>query len=113
MIGLGEYMLDFLKKEVLLLETDVAVHNNSSDILESIFGRYKARKSPNKLNGVTPYILFVPIYARLAKETQANNRFDFKETLEQIRIEDIGTWAKNNLSPNLVKLRTNRLQKTG
>jgi hypothetical protein len=112
MIHLGECIIKFLRKEATLIGKEMAVHNNSSDILESVFGKYKDRKSPNKLNGVTPYILFMPIYARLAKDSQVE-KFDFKATLEEKRIAEIGTWAKKNLSPNLVQLRINRLKKAG
>ncbi len=112
MIQLGEHIINFIIKEAMLIGTDVAAHNNSSDILESLFGRYKARKSSNKLNGVTPYILFMPIYTRLTKDSQAK-KFDFKATLEDKRIWEIDAWAKKNLSPNLVQLRTRRLQKAG
>lgn len=112
MIQLGEHINNFITKEAMLIGTDVATHNNSSDILESLFGRYKARKSSNKLNGVTPYILFVPIYTRLSKDSQAR-KFDFKATLEDKRIWEIDAWAKKNLSPNLVQLRTKQLKKAG
>lgn len=112
MIHLGERIIKFLTKEAMLIGADVAVHNNSSDILESLFGRYKARKSPNKLNGVTPYILFVPIYTRLSKDSQAK-KFDFKATLEDKRMREIDAWAKDNLSQNLLQLRSKCLQKAG
>jgi len=38
----------------MTIGSNVVSHNNSSGIIESIFGRYKTRKSTNKLNGVTP-----------------------------------------------------------
>lgn len=110
MINLGECIIGFLRKEVISIGKSVTSHNNSSDIIESIFGKYKDRKSPNKLYGVTPYILFLPIYTRLTDKTKAKN-FNFKEALEDKRIRQIDTWAKKNLSPNLVQLRTNCLQK--
>lgn len=112
MIELGKCIVEFLRKEMMLLGSNVVAHNNSSDIIESIFGRYKARKSANKLNGVTPYVLFVPIYTRLINEKQAQ-RFDFKVALEDKRIGEIEIWAKKNLSPNLVQLRTKQLKKAG
>ena len=112
MIELGKCIVEFLRKEIMLIESNVVAHNNSSDVIESIFGRYKARKSANKLNGVTPYILFIPIYARLINEKQAQ-RFDFKFALEDKRIGEIDIWAKKNLSPNLVQLRTKQLKKAG
>jgi hypothetical protein len=112
MIHLGEGIINFLTKEAMLIGAEVAVHNNSSDILESLFGRYKARKAPNKLNGVTPYILFVPIYTRLSNDSQTQ-KFDFKATLEDKRIWEIDAWAKDNLSQNLMQLRSKCLRKTG
>ena len=96
----------------MTIGSNVVSHNNSSGIIESIFGRYKARKSTNKLNGVTPYVLFVPISARLINKKQAQ-RFDFKLALEDKRIGEIETWAKNNLSPNLVQLRAEQMKKAG
>lgn len=112
MIKLGKSIDQFLKKEAMLLKGDVAARNNSSDILESIFGVYKARKSPNKLNGVTAFILFAPIYTRIHDNSNIK-KFDFKSALEDIRMRNIDSWAKENLTPNLVQLRIKRLGKTG
>ena len=112
MIELGECIVEFLRKETMVIGSNVDAHNNSSDIIESIFGRYKARKSANKLNGVTPYVLFVPIYTRLINDKQAK-KFDFKAALEEKRIGEIDIWSKKNLSPNLVQLRTKQLKKAG
>jgi len=109
MIELGKCIVEFLQKEVMLIKSNTAAHNNSSDIIESIFGRYKARKSTNKLNGVTSYVLFVPIYARLINKEQTQ-RFDFKAALEENLIEDIDTWTKKNLTPNLVQLRLKKFK---
>jgi hypothetical protein len=112
MIELGKCIVEFLRKEAMLVSPNIVAHNNSSDIIESIFGKYKARKSTNKLNGVTPYVLFVPIYARLINKDKAKT-FDFKVALEEKRIVEIEDWAKDNLSPNLVQLRTKQLKKAG
>lgn len=112
MIRLGESIIDFLRKEVMQIGSNVTAYNNSSDIIESLFGKYKARKSPNKLYGITSHILFMPIYTELSNQKQAKN-FDFKAALEEKRIGQIESWSKENLSPNLVQLRTKCLQKAG
>jgi len=112
MIKLGESIIDFLRKEVMQIGSNVTAYNNSSDIIESLFGKYKARKSPNKLYGITSHILFMPIYTELSNQKQAKN-FDFKAALEEKRIGQIESWSKENLSPNLVQLRTKCLQKAG
>ena len=112
MIQLGECINQFLMKEVMLVGTEITAHNNSSDVLESIFGMYKARKSPNKLNGITSFILFAPIYTKLHNNSQSN-MFDFKTALEEKRMRHIEEWRKENLTQNLVQLRIQRLGKTG
>ena len=105
-------ILNFLKTEATILESNDAVHNNSSDIIESVFGAYKARKSPNKLYGVTPFILFIPAQTQLLKAKKGKSYF-FKERLERTRLKDINDWAKQNLSPNMVTKRTKILLKAG
>jgi len=111
-VKLGECIMDFFRKEIMLIGTKVTVHNNSSDIIESLFGKYKARKSPNKLYGITSHILFMPIHVALRDKKQARS-FNFKAALEDKRIGQIDLWAKENLSPNLVQMRTKCLQKAG
>jgi hypothetical protein len=111
MIQLGCGMLNFLNTEASLLKSNKDVHNNSSDIIESVFGTCKARKSPNKLHGVTPFILFIPAHIQLLKNKNAKN-YLFKERLERIYLKDIDTWASGNLSTNLVSKRTQILKRS-
>lgn len=113
MIRLGGCLLDFLAKEVLLVGENISAHNNSSDILESLFGMFKGRKSLNKLNGVTSYVLMLPIYTRLSEGSKAALKFDFKAALEAKHMRDIDAWAKDHLSPNLMSMRSKRLRHAG
>lgn len=109
MQGLGKLINEFLDKESLLLDTNKSSHNNSTDILESLFGKFKIRKSQNKLNGVTSFVLFLPTYTELSRKTGAEN-YRFKERLEQIRMKDINTWKSQNLSENSAVKRTKILK---
>jgi hypothetical protein len=111
MIKLGNDIIEFIKKEASLFDLQTTSHNNSSDIIESIFGTFKARKSPNKLYGITPFILFIPIHAKLMAKEEAK-LFDFKTVLENIKLSDIDKWAKKNMSTNLVNKRTKCLKET-
>ncbi len=110
MFRLGEKINTFLKEEAELLSEELPVHNNSSDIIESLFGKYKERKSPNKLYGVTSQVLFIPLYTRLLNPKIATD-FNFKTVLEEMKMDKIKDWSVKNLSPNLVTKRTNFLQK--
>jgi hypothetical protein len=112
MIKPGNDIIEFTRKEAALSDLQTTVHYNSSDIPESVFGIFKARKSPDKLYGITPFILFVPLQAKLKGKEQAK-LFDFKIAPENKKLSDIDSWADKNLSPNLVALRTECLKKTG
>ena len=109
MMELGKSIYTFLNEEEKVITTNI-VHNNSSDIIESLFGKYKARKSFNKLNGVTPFILFIPIYAKLRNDPNSK-MYDFKSALESKRMKQLEDWKKENLTQNLAQLRTICLKK--
>jgi len=110
---LGEAICRFLLGEGRKLENEKSVHNNSSDIIESIFGTYKLRKSPNKLYGVTPFILFMPTYTQLASKKCGEEQYSIKKHLENIRLRQIQEWANENLTENLATKRINTLNRAG
>jgi hypothetical protein len=60
----------------------------SSDIVESVSGVYKVRKSPNALNGVTPSVLMLPLLTGVNPESGCV-RVDFKRALESVFLRDI------------------------
>lgn len=107
---LGMAIYWFLSEEISFLKSDNEAHNNSSDIIESTFGVFKGKKSPNKLYGVTSFVLFIPAYAKLASYKSAKN-YNFKENLENLRVRQIREWASVHLPENLVVKRTRVLNK--
>ncbi|MBD2753111.1 hypothetical protein [Spirosoma validum] len=80
----------------------------SSDVIESLIGMYKAKKSPNPLYGVTGFVQVMPLYTYLGSATAAP--FNFKKSLENVFLKDIQQWERNNLTENLVIKRTKKLQ---
>ena len=80
----------------------------SSDILESIFGVYKERKSLNRLNGVTSHVLMLPLLTKSCPE-KGSISVDFKEALERVFLRDIDQWTIDNLSENLAVKRQQKL----
>ena len=101
--------VSYLREEAGKLSTQKSVWNISSDILESIFGVYKQRKSPNALNGVTSYVLLLPLLTKASPETGAIG-VDFKKALEDVFLRDINAWTKDNLSENLTVIRRKTLK---
>ncbi|MCI7044818.1 MAG: transposase family protein, partial [Prevotella sp.] len=90
----------YLDRETSFMNEDES-HNASTDTIESTFGVAKARKSDDKLAGVTPIILMMPLRLHFADKTRRVN-FNFKERLETGRHRHIKEWTDVNLSPNLV-----------
>ena len=62
--------------------------NISSDIIESTFGIYKSKKSPNKLYGITPFALMIPLYPKVANKV-VTKTFNFKERIMNVKFKDI------------------------
>ena len=97
---IGTFILEYLDRETSFMNEDES-HNASTDTIESTFGVVKARKSDDKLAGVTPIILMMPLRLHFADKTRRVN-FNFKERLETGRHRHIKEWTDVNLSPNLV-----------
>lgn len=105
----GQMILDFLDDESAILQ-DADVLNNSTDILESLFGVHKYIQSPNSLNGVTCIVLHLPVLFRMSAK-EASRNYDVKERLCKVKVLDIQHWKEENLMENLVAKRVRLMQK--
>jgi hypothetical protein len=65
-----------------------------------MFGIYKKRKSPNPLNGVTKYVLILPLLMAIDVESGTSN-INFKKNLESVFLKDLKRWDEDNLTENL------------
>ena len=108
---LGTFILQYLDREEALLVDEDDKHNISSDPIETAFGVHKARKSPNKLYGVSPIILALPLRMALATP-EKRKEFNFKERMEKSRHKYIKIWKGENLLPNMVSIRRKILKKS-
>ena len=106
---LGTFIIDYLDREISFMDNDDN-HNASSDVIESTFGVLKARKSDDKLVGVTPIILMMPLRIALANR-ERRDKFDYKKRLEDGRYRHIKEWTDVHLSPNLVVKRNDIIGK--
>ena len=86
--GIG--MLEYFNREEALLTGNMSI-NISSDIIESTFCIYKSKKLPNKLYGVTSFVLTIPLYSKVANES-VTKTVNFKERIVNVRLQDISTW---------------------
>lgn len=106
---LAGMMTGYLTQESALLGSDGDAHNVSSDIIESLFGGFKERKSPNRMYGVTGFILVMPLETQLCTLQRAAG-VDFKAAMERNRIADVKAWERDNLPENLAAKRARVLR---
>jgi len=109
MLKIAEQTIAYFNDEVKKLPSSRSCWNASSDIVESIFGIYKRRKSPNPLHGITPFVLFLPLHTRIGAKNSVVS-FDFKHSLESVFMSDIDDWKKEKLNENQVYKRMKTLK---
>lgn len=85
-------------------------HNICSDIIESTFGYFKERISPNKNNGYTPLVLLIPLRLRLSTIEDCKS-FNARTAIGKTKMKDIKKWRADNLLPNPSIKRMNVLKK--
>lgn len=89
----------YLNDEKLKLPNESTVWNASSDVLESLFGKYKYQAPANPLNGVTPLVLTLCVFTD-KKEDQQTLHHQVKEALESISMAKMRAWKDKNLVEN-------------
>ena len=94
-------MADYIEKEYNNLSYESGKRHVSSDIIESMFGAYKGRKSPNKMNGVTKHVFVLPFLTNIKKMKGG----DFKYYLEKTILKDLDDWKNTHLSENRTVMR--------
>lgn len=103
-IDFRQYLLDIQEK----LPNKKLTWHVSSDIIESCFGIYKARKSCNPLDGVTRQVLLLPILSKMNPRKMIVD-IDFKKALETNLLSDLNNWSNNNLTENMTVRRRQTL----
>ena len=81
----------------LLPNTDTILF--SSDILESIFGKYKNRVSENPMASITCLMLIIAAFTCNLTEDSV------KQSIENVKIVDIKKWSQENIGISLFKKR--------
>lgn len=102
-------IMRYLQEQGDKLTHKETVWHASSDSIESIFGKYKDRKSPNPLNGVTRLVLILPLLTKIDEDNRIST-ICFKDALESVSLKDLHQWAKDNLPENMVIKRQNTLK---
>ena len=72
----------------MIRRTDPMINNICSDIIESTFGYFKERISPNKNNGYTPLVLLIPLRLQLSTIEDCKS-FNARTAIGKTKMEDI------------------------
>jgi hypothetical protein len=98
-VSVGQLIEEYINTEYGKLSGICEKWNISSDVIESIFGIYKAKASPDPMNGVTKRIFILPLLTKLNAEQHLENDY-FKIYLEGVFLKDINNWGNLHLSEN-------------
>jgi len=93
-----EILLLKINEQIQLLPTTKTVLF-SSDILESIFGKYKNRVSENPMASVTSLMLIIAAFTCNLTEDNV------KKSIENVKIIDLKRWSNENIPISLFKKR--------
>ena len=99
----------YLHNEFNKLPDATTIWHASSDIIESLFGLYKAHKADNAMYGVTPFVLTLSAMTKIDAEKPIIN-IDIKAALEGTYMADLHQWNKENLIENQVVRRRKALK---
>lgn len=97
---IGDLLAGYFRKECALLEDENAVHNISSDVIESAFGHFKDRLSSCASHGFTSLVLLMPLHFRLA-DIEACSDFDVRVCLDGMTLTKLNEWKRHSLMPNM------------
>lgn len=107
---LQDKVAKYLGEEKAKIPDAATVWNASSDILESIFGKYKQRNATNALHGVTPLVLTLCAYTHFDRDIHLMQP-EIKAAMEAVFMSDIKQWKTLNLTENQVVRRNKILKK--
>lgn len=93
-----EILLLKINEQILMLPTTKTVLF-SSDILESIFGKYKNRVSENPMASITSLMLIIAAFTCNLTEENVT------KSIENVKVSDIKKWSNENIPVSLFKQR--------
>ena len=100
--------IEYLQQESNKLLDSQTIFNASSDMVESVFGYYKLRKSCNALHGVTAYVLMLPLITKMKTDIKRIDT-NFKTNLESVSMQDLHQFRTKVLTGNQTIKRRKKL----
>ena len=79
-------------------------------IIKGVYQMNGPKPFSRELYGFTHMVLILPLYPKITVYSDAEKQ-NFKVRWANVKLKDIDFWAKENLSPNRVALRSKTLNK--
>ena len=101
-------ILTYFEVEKEKLPNSETIWHASSDVIESLFGKYKTTAASNKLNGVTPHVLSLCVFTHFEGQKELIYQ-TVRDALQQVSMSDLNQWKHNYLIDNQIVRRRNVL----
>ena len=95
MLEFRQYLINYLKNNIIHLEKRGGKLLCCSDIIETTFGKYKNEISKNLMTGITDLALIIPAFTSNLSEEVVRKAIDY------CTVKDIKQWNKTNLCESL------------
>lgn len=92
---------NYFNNEKEKLPNETTIWHASSDVIESLFGKFKQRAATNKLNGVTPLVLSLGLYGQF-QEPNDQTKDKVRNALQDVSMTDLQGWKQKYLIENQV-----------
>jgi hypothetical protein len=94
-------IMSYFQLEKDKLPNSETVWHASSDVIESLFGKYKSTIAANKLNGITPHVLSLCVLTHFDGQKELIHD-TVRDALSDVSMSDLKTWKHQNLVDNQV-----------
>ena len=93
--------MNYFQLEKDKLPNSETIWHASSDVIESLFGKYKSTIAANKLNGITPHVLSLCVLTHFEGQKELIHD-TVRDALSDVSMSDLKTWKHQNLVDNQV-----------
>ena len=104
---LTQKVSQYLNKERIKIPDALTIWHASSDVIESLFGKYKSCKADNPLYGVTPLVLSLCVHTHWDEDNKVRKQ-DIQNALKSVSMANLGLWKSKYLIENQVVRRKKR-----
>ena len=106
---LTQKVSQYVSKERIKIPDALTIWHASSDVIESLFGKYKSCKADNPLYGVTPLVLSLCVHTHWDDDKEVRKQ-DIQNALQSVSMATLSAWKSKHLIENQVVKRKKTLK---